>query len=204
MIIMAGGKLWTTEEIELLRELSHEYTPYQIGKKLGRTAPQVVRMQCKQRIQGFCRGNAIYVSIGEVARLLHIDNHTVYKWNAQYPDFPAKSLRIVNVCQLFVVWDRVLGWLENHQELFDASRIEPYAFALEPQWLRDKRTEDSKKRLERKFHNWTEAEDARLRFLVMCGKSPKEIAYELHRPVSGIYQRKYHLGLTQKRHRKEG
>lgn len=199
---MAGGKLWTADEIQLLHELSCEYTPHQIGLKLGRTAKQVVSMQEKQGIQGFCRGNAKYITIGALADMLHIDSHTVAKWNTRYSDFPARRVKVVDCYKDFVVFDKVLGWLEHHQELFDGSKVEPYAFALDPQWLKDKRSKDYQKHLRRKSCRWTPQEDARLIFLVKCGKSAKEIAYELHRPASGIWHRKSLLGVTKKQMKK--
>ncbi len=196
---MSGGKLWTADEIQLLHELSSEYTPHQIGLKLGRTAKQVVSMQEKQKIQGFCRGNAKYITIGALAEMLHIDSHAVAKWNTRYSDFPSRRIKVVDCYKDFVVWDKILDWLEIHQELFDASKIELYTFALEPQWLKDKRTNDYKKHQCRKSCKWTPQEDARLIFLVRCGKSAKEIAYELHRPASGIWHRKSRLGLITKK-----
>jgi hypothetical protein len=48
---MASGKLWTADEIQLLHELSCEYSPYQLSKKLGRTTKQIVAMQEKHNIR---------------------------------------------------------------------------------------------------------------------------------------------------------
>lgn len=45
---MPRGKTWSKEEIQLLYELSSEYTPHQIAKKIGRTTGQVVSKQKKR------------------------------------------------------------------------------------------------------------------------------------------------------------
>ncbi len=95
-----------------------------------------------------------------------------------------------------MVFDKILGWLEEHQELFDASKVEPYAFTIEPQWLKDKRTIDYQKHQRRNAIAWTSEDDSRLVFLTKCGKTPTEIANELQRTVGSIYHRKSLLGLT--------
>lgn len=118
---------------------------------------------------------------------------------SKYEDFPKRKVKVVYYCREFVVFDKILSWLEGHQELFDASKIEPYAFGLEPQWLKDKRTMDYQKHQRRNALAWTSEDDSRLIFLLKCGKNTTEIANELQRTVDSIYHRKSFLGLTTSR-----
>lgn len=193
---MPRGKTWSKEEIQLLYELSSEYTPHQISKKLGRTTEQVVSKQEKKKIQGFCITNVKYISCRALANILQVDSHVVLRWKNIYEDFPKRKVKVVYSCREFVVFDKILGWLEEHQELFDASKVEPYAFTIEPQWLKDKRTIDYQKHQRRNALAWTSEDDSRLVFLTKCGKTPTEIANELQRTVGSIYHRKSLLGLT--------
>jgi hypothetical protein len=189
------NKNWSKKDLELLKELSCEYPPNQIAKKLGRTTDSILSMQEKYKIQGFTFGNTSYITCLELANILHIDGHLIYKWKDKYEDFPKKRLLVINTYKDFVIFDKILGWLEVHQELFNASRVEPYAFTIEPQWLKDKRSRDYRTIAKRCRSKWIPQEDARLEFLLRCGKSCQEIADELHRPLAGIYHRKCKLGL---------
>lgn len=186
---MPRGKTWSKEEIQLLYELSSEYTPHQIAKKIGRTTGQVVSKQKKKKIQGFCIANVKYISCRALANILQVDSHVVLRWKNIYEDFPKRKVKVVYSCREFVVFDKILGWLEEHQELFDASTIEP-------QWLRNKRTIDYQKHQRRNALAWTSEDDNRLVFLTKCGKTPTDIANELQRTVGSIYYRKSLLGLT--------
>lgn len=194
-ITMSKGKTWSKEEVQLLYELSSEYTPHQIAKKMGRTTGQVVSMQEKRKIQGFCIANVKYISCRALANILQVDSHIVLRWKNIYEDFPKRKVKVIHSFREFVVFERILDWLEEHQELFDASKVEPYAFTIEPQWLKDKRTIDYQKHQKRNALAWTSEDDSRLVFLIKCGKTSTEIANELQRTIGSVYHRKSRLGI---------
>lgn len=82
----------------------------------------------------------------------------------------------------------LLEFLENHQDLFDASKISDYLFYYTPKWLSKKKAEDSAQNLSKKIHHteYTESELKRIDFLFKMGKSNEEIAKRVDRTPAAI------------------
>ena len=91
--------------------------------------------------------------------------------------------------------DDLLKFLENHQDLFNASLISKYLFYDEPDWLIEKRHKDSTyypKELRLEYSN---EDDKMIQNLFLRGKSDEYIAKELNRTSSAIAGRRRILGL---------
>ena len=117
----------------------------------------------------------------------------VYKWNKKYSDFPAESKKIYHGSCLLIKFDKILAWLEKHQDVFNAKDIEPFALGKEPDWLKKKRTADFNDTPKNSGKLWTEREEDYLLHLLRQGKSVKEISVIMGRSCLAIRHRKNKL-----------
>ena len=95
--------------------------------------------------------------------------------------------------------EELLRFLEEHQELFDASKLSEYLFYEEPQWLIDKRKKDVQWYPSKNKSDWTLYEDNKLIHMFKKGATDEEIGKELHRGENFIKYRRQQLKLTRDR-----
>ena len=95
---------------------------------------------------------------------------------------------------------------EKNKDLFDFSRLEPYAFGPEPEWAKLKRQLDAERLRKGHAHNdpWTQAEDERLRKLLKEYRyTYNELAERLRRSEGAIKRRICTLGIRERPIRRE-
>lgn len=184
---------WTDEEIAYLKENYGNYLDVTIAKNLNRSITAVKVKAKRLHLHTFKVSNAEYISVYQLAKLLKISNSVIYKWIKKYNDFPVVSKKIYYDSCYLVVFDKVLEWLERHQDVFNAKDIEPFLFGKEPDWLKKKRTSDFNSTPRNSKKSWTKREEDYLLHLLRQGKSVKEISVIMGRSCSGIRSKKNKL-----------
>lgn len=184
------GKDWTQKELDYIQEVWGEKTIPQIAKHLGRSVNAV---KVKTNRLGYT-GQKWYgnmMSARKVSELLGVDVHAVCDYWIPKCGLKGKAKRLgtSKKTTTIIMFDDLLLWLEEHQDLWDSRRLELYALGMEYDWLTEKRKADATKPI-RKAQKWTAQEDARLiAMFKRGGMTYAEMAAELGRPVSGVEHR---------------
>lgn len=188
------GKDWTQEELDYIQEVWGEKTIPQIAKHLGRSINAV---KVKTTRLGYT-GQKWYgnmMSARKVSELLGVDVHAVCDYWIPKCGLKGKSKRLGVSAKTttIVMFEDLLLWLENHQDLWDSRRLELYALGMEYDWLVEKRRTDALKPV-RKAQKWTPQEDAHLVAMFRRGDMTyAEMGAELGRPASGVKHRIHRL-----------
>lgn len=184
------GKDWSQEELDYIREVWGEKTVPEIAKKLGRSINAV---KVKTYRMGYT-GQKWYgemMSARKVSELLGVDVHAVTDYWIPKCGLKAKAkqLGVTKKTTTIIMFEDLLKWLEQHQDLWDSRRVELYGLGMEYDWLVAKRKADALKPA-RKAKKWTPEEDQRL--IVMFrrgGMTNAEMGAALGRPASGVEHR---------------
>jgi len=76
---LAGGRLWTKEEIEYVRENLGRIKIDTIAKNLGRTKEAVIAQIEKRKLGGALENTGMWTA-NDLARAFKIDNHVPVRW----------------------------------------------------------------------------------------------------------------------------
>lgn len=187
---MGQGKVWTTEELEYIREKWGEKTVPEIARKLGRSINAV---KVKTTRLGF--GGQIWsgemMSARKVSELLGVDIHAVTDYWIPKLGLRAKNKRrgVSEKKTTIIMFEDLLRFLKTNQDVWDSRRVEEYALGVEFDWLKEKRKRDRELPL-RRLQKWTPTEDQQLIILYKRGDLTKaEIAKRLNRSYSSIEHR---------------
>lgn len=196
---MGQARNWTKEEYDLLAEWWGVYSLGTIAKRLNRSKNGVL---IKVQRMGFGRHTANSHMITLASLLESFD----YSYSQYAAKFEAAGLKIhkqkVRNCSVKMVdIDEFWEFAEQNRHLFDFSRFEEYTLGAEPEWVKEKRAEDFKRKCEVKPNNtqWTEAEGKELlRLLRTYRYTYPEIAARLHRTEGAVQRRISTLGIKER------
>lgn len=181
---------WSKEELDYIREVWGQKTIPEIAKKLGRSINAV---KIKTTRMGYT-GQKWYgemMSARKVSELLGVDVHAVCDYWIPKCGLKAKSKRLgeTQKTTTIIMFEDLLEWLEQHQDLWDSRRVELYGLGMEYDWLVAKRKADALKPA-RKAQKWTPEEDRRLIDMFRRGgMTNAEMGAVLGRPASGVEHR---------------
>ena len=183
-------KAWSQEELDYLHEVWGEKTIPEIAKKLGRSinAVKIKSVRCGYLGQ---KWSGEMMSARKVSKLLGVDVHAVIDYWIPKCNLKAKRKRLgeSKKTTTIIMFEDLLKWLEEHQDLWDSRRIELYGLGMEYDWLVEKRKRDAQLP-RRKAQKWNPYEDSQLILMWKRGdKTKAEIAEILNRPVSGVEHR---------------
>lgn len=183
------GPTWRKEDDELLGELWTDPTISRVVmcKRLHRSQFSI-RKRALQLNLGGRDYDTSYLSIPDICREMQVSHDRVSNWfrRGGLKRRKSKSGKV----RYLVDSDDLLKFLESRPDLYDASKISPYLFAEEPEWLKQKRIQDRKFYPSNLHAEYTNAEDKKLQHLFNQGKSDEEIAIELHRTTKSIADRR--------------
>lgn len=187
---MGSGKNWTAEELSYVREVWGEKTIPEIAAKLGRSINAV---RIKTVRLGFTgqKWSGEMMSARKVSELLGVDVHAVIDYWIPKCGLKAKKKRLGNSKKTttIIMFEDLLSWLRNHQDLWDSRRVEEYALGIEYAWLKKKRKSDATLPA-RRLQKWTPYEDNQLILMWKRGdKTKAEIAKILNRSYSSVEHR---------------
>lgn len=184
------GKDWSQEELDYIREVWGQKTIPEIARKLGRSINAV---KIKTQRMGYT-GQKWYgemMSARKVSELLGVDVHAVCDYWIPKCGLKGKSKRLgeTKKTTTIIMFEDLLKWLEQHQDLWDSRRVELYGLGMEYDWLVEKRKRDALLPI-RKAQKWTSQEDSRLIYLFKRGDMTHEqIGAELGRSRAAVEHR---------------
>lgn len=185
------GSRWTQSEID---EFFDDWTNSSksieyLCKKYNRTRKALAIYAYKHGLGGRidCRD---YFTVQDLVTEMGIADDIIYRWIDK--GLPVK-VSSVGHNKYIIDQDKLLEWLKNNQDRFDASKISELLFIEEPQWLKDKRIKDKLKRTGKKSGPWTINEEKRLISLLSMGRSYDEIAITLNRSKQSVKDKVYNI-----------
>lgn len=184
------GKDWSQEELDYIREVWGQKTIPEIARKLGRTINAV---KVKTQRMGYT-GQKWYgemMSARKVSELLGVDVYAVCDYWIPKCGLKGRSKRLgeTQKTTTIIMFEDLLKWLEQHQDLWDSRRLELHGLGMEYDWLVEKRKRDALLP-SRKAQKWTAEEDSRLIYLFKRGNmTHEEIGAELGRSRAAVEHR---------------
>lgn len=199
-----GKKKWTESEDRYLEEHWGSTSLGTIAKNLGRSENAVVvRIQRLHIGPGLMNGNRI--SFSQFTQAVYgIKGYTYLKNRLTKVGFPFHSqiIRGHNHKRFTTVdIDEFWKFAEQNKDLFDFSRMEPFALGPEPEWATLKRKLDTERLRKGHSHNdrWTEDEDRLLEDLLKEYRyTYKDLAEKLHRTEGAIKRRIVTRGIRER------
>ena len=195
-------RLWTPEDLDALRR-GWGYKPLSgLAKELRRTECAVTTMAHKIGL-GPVYASSDDIPLAQFCRDTGMSRERITKtWAIKY-DFPLKSVkpgkrRIYH----YVDNNKILKWLKNHQDLFDASKIPMFYFGQEPKWLKAKRIADRPKYGEPPTKpnegKWSQEEIDRAVYMFNAGIDYDGIAKTLNRTRRAVRAKLNRMGVSWK------
>lgn len=181
------NKKWSSKDIEYLKDKWGIVNMATLKLKLKRSKNAIRNKAYELGLDGYITnkldltGN--YISLKEFSEYSGIPDYRVITTLVPKYSFPLRVIKLTNkVVRYFVNLDDALIWLEQHKDLYDATKISNYLFANEPDWLRKKRISDLSN-TNRTIHKkkWDTKDIEMLKLLYYNGKSIEDIAVRLNR-----------------------
>lgn len=200
------NKKWSKEDEEYLCDNWGIKSLKTICKTLGRSEDAVIvrarRLGCGAFLDAglYITYNQLmtelygYVGVGYTMRRL-IDN-----------GLPVKEKK-VRRCRFKVVdIEDFWKWAEQNKSLLNFSKMQPYCFGAEPDWVKVKRENDKRQSWQQVPHNtpWTEYDDQRLRRMLKANRyTYTDLSRELRRTEGAVKRRIATLQIKEKPVRKK-
>lgn len=185
---LAGGRLWTKEEIEYVRENLGRIKIDTIAKNLGRTKEAVISQIEKRKLGGALENTGMWTA-SDLARAFKIDNHVPVRW-IKKEGLPAVKKTMLEKGKYWIVDpDKFWRWAKKNKHLINFAKLEPFDLLPQPEWVELERRRDARKIPRRQQKPWTPEEDEQLIALMKSGYGNKEIAERLDRSEKAVQRR---------------
>lgn len=186
-------KRWSSEEIEYLQEgWGNTSIPF-LAKQLKRTVTAVTVMAQKLGLGSFLDNNDEYITFHNLTVALGLGGASnSYKKISWVKNRGLKTHRVTRKNQTFemISVDEFWKWAYENQAFLDFSKFEKYALGPEPEWVSEKRKNDTIRSTKITMLPWSEGEDLRLRrYLKEHKYSYKQLSEMLHRTEGAIQRR---------------
>ncbi len=196
-----SNKTWTSAEIDTLQNEWGIYSADKIAEHLGRSRKAIIVRVSRLRL-GAHLVNSYMISVNVLFKTLGIGGG----YNEALKKMKRAGLKIhlqkVRDCHFRMVKiDEFWSFAEKNRYLIDFSRLDENALGAEPAWVKEKRTEDFKRKCQVKPHNakWSDQEDKELlRLLRTYRYTYFEISERLHRSEGAIQRRVCDLGIKER------
>lgn len=189
--IYTPGRLWRAEDLEYLRR-SWGYVRLDILCQKLHRSPAAIAERARRMKLGAASKRSEDIPLKDFALATGIGEYRIIYSLAPRYGFPLKSRKVgrrQRQSYWFVDFEKILTWMQQHQNLYDASLIKE-GFFVEPDWLKEKRRRDCK---DNSYLNcyirrrpWTERELSLAKFLAEEGWTPTEIATRVDRSPGAI------------------
>ncbi len=196
MQIQREKRLWLPEEREAFQEdwkggiISVPYMATKYHRSQGALRRYAVTLHLGPRPY-----NDAFLSVPDIVLELQVAKDTVYGWLKR--GLPYQKGHSGKVLYLIDQYD-LLSFLETHQKEFNASKLSPWLFETEPDWLIQKRQKDALFFPDRNKREYTNEEDKQIMLWFQKGESDAEIAKRMRRTEIAIANRLEELSLSRK------
>jgi hypothetical protein len=179
---MAGGRIWTIQEDEILKQMIGQYALERIAKKLNRTTNAVyTRLQVKRNAH--LKSHTGLYTINDIAKATSIDWKSIKK-HIDKGDLKTTRKKLHKKLFYMIAGKDFWKWAENNEKLLNFKNIKKNAIIPEPEWAEEKRKEETKPIKKQK--PWTKEEEQQLIRFVKAGFNYQEISEKLNRNYGGI------------------
>ena len=172
--LIQSRRKWTKEEKETLKQ-NWGYIPVErIAYNLKRTVLAVEEKAARLHLGAKIDNNLDYITISTICGILKVPRSRVemfQKYGLKLTKKKVSAKRFNYVTTL----DKLLSFLKEHQDLWDASKVELYDLGLEEEWLKEKRKKDQLYPSEYDRSVVTKEQIDKVLLLNDCGKTVKEI-----------------------------
>lgn len=196
---MPAGKKWTNEDIEALESYWGNISIPAIARKLGRSVEAVkekaFRLGLRRHLHSgtMITFNQFCIAIGRGPM------HKEILERFRKLGLPIHYKASIKTRFAMVDIDEFWTWAEKHKSVIDFSRIEPLTFGAEPDWVKEARAADFRKRDGIIKTPWTPTEDRRLKQMLEAYRyTYDDISRELRRTEGAVKRRIFDLGLPQR------
>lgn len=178
-----AGRRWTEEELAYLEEKADSKSTYAIAKELNRSYHSVNLKASRMGIPLFNNSTEM-LSTFAIANMMDVDAKAVNRWHR----YGLKYKRI-NGRQMHKQ-DNLVKFLKDHQDLWDATRGEPYIVSMYP-WFKEKYKKDlaKKKEFPERNKNWSTTDMQTLVYLREHGWSYRQLAERYGKTASACKQK---------------
>ena len=165
-----AGRRWTEEELAYLEEKADSTSTHTIAKVLNRSYHSVNIKASRMGIPLFNTSTEM-LSTYAIATMMDVDKRTVYRWHRYGLKY--RQIR----CRQMHKQDNLIKFLKENQELWDATRGDPYIVS-KYSWFKEKyqRDLDKKKECPKKNKNWSKTDMQTLVYLREHGWSYLQLA----------------------------
>lgn len=199
---------WSPEDDAYLQDKWGANSIKTIAKNLGRSENAVIvraqRLGC-----GAFLDAGVYVALNQIlVELYGGNNGTGYARDRLINKYglPVKE-KVVKRCRFKVVdIEEFWKWAEKNKSILDFSKMHPYCFGAEPDWVKLKRNNDKRRSWQLVPHNtpWTTSDDQKLRRLLKANRyTYTDLSREFRRTEGAIKRRMTTLQIKEKPIRRE-
>lgn len=194
-------KPWTPEELKQFKEdwTDHKISGTTLRTKYKNRSISALRA-CAKRLNLTRRPfDSSFLRISDIAAEMQVSKDRVRTW-IKHGLITYKSH--ITPIKYLIRQEDLLDFLKEHPKFYDASKISPYIFINEPEWLKAKRREDAEnfKTKSKKAQAYSDAECLEIIRLFKRGCSNKEIGEKLNRTEYGIERMLTIFGLSRKKY----
>lgn len=193
------NKPWTVDDKSYLLENWGTYSVKAIANKLCRTECSIKLMAVKLGL-GRAADRSSLLTIANFVEYSGISYYQITGSLSKKHDFPLLKRTLGNSYRYFIDLDQAIKWMEQHQELFDGSKVSEHLVINEPEWLTVKRQIDKKTKQNISSYSitkiWTKEDIDQLKFLINSNKSFQEIADTMEVTKNQVRKQAWKLGLT--------
>ena len=145
---------WTNDEIEYLKGSWGNVKIETIKRYLNKRSKEAIKIKATRLGLGGAKTNSYkYITASQASKILGVDRHKILKWIKE-KKLRAKFQALTREAKFWCIeYDYFIEWLENNQQLYDASKIEEYALGYEYDWLIRKRQNDKNIKQRGVIHN---------------------------------------------------
>lgn len=186
-----GCKIWSNQDINLLKDNWGNNSIRWLAKKLNRSESAVIVKAQRLGLSSFGQSGEL-ITVCQLLKALGLFNS--YSWiKKKFIDngLPVVSKTTVNQKTLKISIDKFWKWGEKNKQILNFARFEEGVLGVEPDWVKEKRKADLSNPTKTNFNRkWTKAEDS---LLISKTKSNrytyKDLAFEFNRTEAAIKRR---------------
>lgn len=181
------SNVWSSEEIEYLKENVGLVKVTTISRNLGRTYTSVILKLKRLGLNNTKQQNGM-ITMNELAEILGVDRNTVKGWVDRHHLRCTKKVTKKERKFTFIHTSDFWRWAEKNKDKVQFKNIEPNIIVPEPDWVDEERRKELCRGTDKKrpYKPWTTQENQEVVMLRKTGKTYKEIGERLGRSAVSV------------------
>lgn len=184
--------IWTTEEINFLKEWVGIYSVEGIANRLQRTPKGVLSKLNRLGITNM-REVTGTMSLLQLARAVGVSRSVITRWIQLY-GLPAKKknyyyYKTRKIEHYSIYPDEFWKWAEKNKDKINFANVKRYAILPEPEWFEAELRKDAAQIAKKHHRSWNELDDKRLLQMREKGLTAREIGEQLGRTARAVQAR---------------